>query len=130
MTPHGPQPPPPTNTPLISVLTPVHDPPLHMLEDTIASVRAQTFTNWELCLVDDGSTNPEIIAALERHAATDPRIHLTRRDTAGGISAATNAALETRHRPTTSPCSTTTTPSPPTPSNTSPTGSPPNPTST
>ena len=90
-----PPPPPPTNTPLISVLTPVHDPPLHMLEDTIASVRAQTFTNWELCLADDGSTKPEIIAALERYAATDPRIHLTRRDTAGGISAATNAALET-----------------------------------
>ena len=90
-----PAPPPPTNTPLISVLTPVHDPPVHMLEEAIASVRAQTFTNWELCLADDGSTDPEIIAALERHAASDPRIHLTRRDTAGGISAATNTALET-----------------------------------
>ena len=65
-----------------------------MLEEAIASVRAQTFTDWELCLVDDGSTNPDVIAALERHAASDPRIHLTRRDTAGGISAATNAALE------------------------------------
>ena len=64
-----------------------------MLEEAIASVRAQTFTHWELCLVDDGSTDPEIIAALQRHAASDPRIHLTRRDTAGGISAATNAAL-------------------------------------
>ena len=80
--------------PLISVLTPVHDPPLHMLEEAIASVRSQTFSDWELCLVDDGSTNPEVIAALERHAASDPRIHLERRETAGGISAATNAALE------------------------------------
>lgn len=80
--------------PLVSVLTPVHDPPVHMLEDAIASVRAQTFTGWELCLVDDGSTNPEVIATLERHAASDPRIHLRRRETAGGISAATNAALE------------------------------------
>ncbi len=80
--------------PLISVLTPVHDPPLAMLEEAIASVRRQTFTGWELCLVDDGSTNPEITAALERHAATDPRIRLTRRATAGGISVATNAALE------------------------------------
>ena len=44
--------------PLISVLTPVHDPPPHMLEEAIASVRAQTFTDWELCLVDDGSTEP------------------------------------------------------------------------
>ena len=65
-----------------------------MLDEAIASVRGQTFSNWELCLVDDGSTNPEIIAALQRHAATDPRIHLKRHQQAGGISAATNAALE------------------------------------
>jgi O-antigen biosynthesis protein len=80
--------------PLISVLTPVHDPPLHMLEEAIASVRSQTTGAWELCLVDDGSTNPEVVFALERHAASDHRIRLARRQTAGGISAATNAALE------------------------------------
>ena len=65
-----------------------------MLEEAIASVQAQTFTNWELCLVDDGSRNPEITAALEHHAASDPRIHLKRQDHAGGISTATNTALE------------------------------------
>jgi len=81
-------------TPLISVLTPVHDPPPHMLEEAIGSVRQQTFADWELCLVDDGSSNPDVIAALERHAASDPRIHLKRQMTAGGISSATNAALE------------------------------------
>jgi GT2 family glycosyltransferase len=80
--------------PLISVLIPVHDPPPHMLEEAIASVRAQTFTDWELCLVDDGSTDPQIIAALRRHAASDPRIHLKRREHAGGIATATNAALD------------------------------------
>ncbi len=64
-----------------------------MLEEAIASVRAQTYPHWELCLVDDGSTNPAITTALQHHAATDPRIHLTRHDHARGISAATNAAL-------------------------------------
>ncbi|MGO9752688.1 MAG: glycosyltransferase family 2 protein, partial [Solirubrobacteraceae bacterium] len=83
-----------TSEPLISVLTPVHDPPLEMLEQAIASVLQQTFTSWELCLVDDGSRKPEIIAALQRHAAGDPRIHLVRRDTAGGISTATNTAID------------------------------------
>ena len=80
--------------PLISVLTPVHNPPLHMLEEAIASVRSQSFAAWELCLVDDCSTDPEVIAALERHAESDPRIRLRRHDTAGAISAATNTALE------------------------------------
>jgi hypothetical protein len=79
--------------PLISVLTPVHDPPPAMLEEAIASVQAQTYPHWELCLVDDGSTNPNITAALKRHAAADPRIHLTRHDQPQGISGATNAAL-------------------------------------
>ncbi len=80
--------------PLISVLTPVHDPPLELLEQTIESVLRQDFTDWELCLVDDGSGDPEVIAALDRHAEADPRIRLTRHEVAGGISAATNAALE------------------------------------
>ena len=78
---------------LISVLTPVHDPPLAMLEEAIASVRGQTFAGWELCLVDDGCTDPRIVAALDRHADSDPRIRLTRRERAGGIADATNAAL-------------------------------------
>jgi GT2 family glycosyltransferase len=92
-------PPPPVgghagDEPLISVLVPVHDPELQMLEDAIESVRSQTYSRWELCLVDDGSRNPQIVHSLERHAATDPRIHLTRHDTAHGISGATNAALD------------------------------------
>jgi O-antigen biosynthesis protein len=89
----GAQPPRQPNTPLISVLTPVHDPPPRMLEEAITSVHGQRFTDWELCLVDDGSSDPEVLAILERHAASDPRIHLKRHDAAGGISAATNAAL-------------------------------------
>jgi GT2 family glycosyltransferase len=85
--------PPSEAAPVISVLMPVHDPPLPMLQDAIDSVRGQTYTHWELCITDDGSRDPQIVAALERHAASDPRIHLVRHDTARGISAATNAAL-------------------------------------
>jgi O-antigen biosynthesis protein len=86
--------PPAADPPLVSVLVPVHDPPPYMLDETVASVRAQTYDRWELCLVDDGSQNPEIIAALQRHAASDPRIRLARHDTARGISAATNTATD------------------------------------
>ncbi len=79
--------------PLVSVLTPVHDPPLEMLEEAIESVRSQTLPHWELCLVDDGSKDPEVIAMLERYAAEDRRIRLARREQAGGIASATNAAM-------------------------------------
>jgi GT2 family glycosyltransferase len=87
---YGPAPP---ARPLVSVLTPVHDPPPEMLAETIESVRKQTFGDWELCLVDDGSKDPEVIAILERYPASDPRIRVARREQAGGISSATNAAL-------------------------------------
>jgi O-antigen biosynthesis protein len=79
--------------PLVSVLTPVHDPPPEMLGEAIESVRNQTLDDWELCLVDDGSSDPGVIAMLERYAASDPRIRLARREVAGGISSATNTAL-------------------------------------
>lgn len=78
--------------PRFSVLTPVHDPPPAMLEQTIASVLDQSFADWELCLFDDGSTDPRVVESLRR-AAADPRVHLRRSEAAGGISAATNAAL-------------------------------------
>jgi len=82
------------DAPLFSVLTPVHNPPVAMLEDALWSVRRQSFADWELCLCDDGSTDPDVIATLQRHVEEDGRIRLVRRAHAGGISVATNAALE------------------------------------
>jgi glycosyltransferase involved in cell wall biosynthesis len=42
------------------------------LEEAIASVRAQTLEDWELLLVDDGSTDASSVIA-RRHAAADPK---------------------------------------------------------
>ncbi len=83
----------PADGPLISILCPVHDPAPFMLEEAIASVTEQTYANWELILCDDGSRSPSVIAMLDRQESADPRIKLTRRATAGGISVATNTAL-------------------------------------
>ncbi len=65
-----------------------------MLAEAVDSVRAQTFDDWELCLVDDGSRDPQVVAALRHHAASDSRIQLASHPAARGISAATNTALE------------------------------------
>ena len=82
-----------TRPPLFSVLTPVHDPSPEMLRACVDSVRSQTFEDWELCLVDDGSRNPVIIELLRQYAEDDVRIKLTRREHGGGIADATNAAI-------------------------------------
>ena len=78
---------------LISILTPVHNPAPQILRAMLDSVLGQSFQGWELCLVDDGSSDPEVIAMLERAAAGDERVRLERHEQAGGISAATNTAL-------------------------------------
>ncbi len=82
-----------TERPLVSILVPVHRPAPADLERAIASVRAQSYPNWELCLADDSSGSPEIAAALACAAAADARIRVTALPNSGGISAASNAAL-------------------------------------
>ena len=72
---------------------PVLDTPAAYLAAAIASVRAQDFARWELCIVDDASVAPHVTALLEREAAADPRIRVARSARRLGIAAATNAAL-------------------------------------
>jgi glycosyltransferase involved in cell wall biosynthesis len=63
-------------SPRFSIITPVYDPPLGAFQACIDGVRSQTLTDWEWCVVDDGSTQPEIRAVLESAAADDPRIRV------------------------------------------------------
>ncbi|CAN5497534.1 hypothetical protein BH10PLA2_BH10PLA2_06820 [soil metagenome] len=82
------------DAPLISILTPVYNTPAEYLRLTIESVRRQLYSNWELCLADDASTEPHVRPILEGYAAIDPRIRVTFRPSNGNISAASNTALE------------------------------------
>ena len=79
--------------PLISVVMPVYDPPVEVLEAAIRSVQAQLYPAWELCIADDASTDPAVPALLARLAAEDPRIRLVRRAENGHIARASNDAL-------------------------------------
>ena len=78
--------------PLLSIITPVYDPPADILEEAIASVRAQTYTNWEFCLVDGGSGDPAIRRLLERVAAEEPRVRVSFLAENRGIAGNSNAA--------------------------------------
>jgi O-antigen biosynthesis protein len=79
--------------PLISVLMPTYNPRPAWLREAIASVRAQTYDHWELCIADDASTDPQVAALLEAAAAEDSRIRWVRRPVNGHISEASNSAL-------------------------------------
>lgn len=58
--------------PRVSIVMPMYN-SATFLESTVASVSAQTFTNWELVLYDDGSTDRT--AEISRELAeSDPRI--------------------------------------------------------
>jgi teichuronic acid biosynthesis glycosyltransferase TuaG len=61
--------------------------------ESIASVREQSHTNWELIIVDDCSTDltPEI---LNEAANADPRIHALKHAKPRGAAAARNTALD------------------------------------
>ena len=76
--------------PAVSIITPAWN-AAGFIRDTIVSVRAQTFTNWELVVVDDGSTD-DTVAIVESYAALDPRIRLVRQAN-GGPSTARNHGM-------------------------------------
>ena len=79
-----------TTGPLVSIVLPVRNRP-ETIGAAIESVLAQLYQDWELLVVDDGSTDstPEIV---QRYAAADPRITLLR-GPAAGVCAARNAGL-------------------------------------
>ncbi len=79
--------------PTISILTPVFNTDRRWIEAAVASVQAQAYPHWELCLCDDHSSAPHIGPLLDAFEASDPRIKTHRRSENGHISAATNDAL-------------------------------------
>ncbi len=76
---------------LVSIITPAWK-VASVVRETIDSVRAQTYTHWEMLVVDDCS--PDATAAVvERAAQADGRIRLIRQPVNGGPAMARNAAL-------------------------------------
>ena len=80
--------------PSIAVIMPVHDPRPEHLKAAIASVQAQTYPAWTLCIADDGSRADAVREVLRRAQASDPRIRLVSHAEATGVALATNAALD------------------------------------
>ncbi len=84
-------------SPLVSLIMPVYNPDADDLQRAIASVQAQIYPNWELCICDDASPSPGTRLFLESAARSDPRIRLTFHDKNRHISHATNTAINLAH---------------------------------
>lgn len=79
------------NTPLISVIMPVYN-AYETLTTAVASVINQSLQDWELILVDDGSTDQSLKLALSL-ASEDERIRVIAQDNRG-VSEARNLGVE------------------------------------
>lgn len=78
-------------SPSLSIIVPVYNVEKY-LPKCIDGILAQTFTDFELLLVDDGSTDSSG-RICDAYAATDSRIRVTHKSN-GGVSSARNVALE------------------------------------
>lgn len=83
-----------TRRPKFSILLPVYNSNVAFLRRAIESVRQQLYPDWELCAVDDASTDPQVWQLLEQSAGRDARIKILRRAQNGHISATSNDALQ------------------------------------
>lgn len=78
-------------SPLVTIVTPIFNPPPEEFRLCVASVLEQTLSSWQWCITDDGSADEipaEILRMLE-----DPRISFARLPSNQGIAAATNESI-------------------------------------
>ncbi|MGN1148056.1 MAG: glycosyltransferase family 2 protein [Lachnospiraceae bacterium] len=82
----------------VSIIVPVYNAEKYIV-DTIESVKAQTYENWELLLIDDGSTDDsrQVIADY-LGGAPDERIKLFPRDNSGAARARNYGLLQASGR--------------------------------
>lgn len=78
----------------ISVAVPVFHTGEKFLREMIESVQAQTYANWELCIVNASPDDETVCRILDEYAAADNRIAYKNLEENLGIGANTNKAFE------------------------------------
>ena len=78
--------------PLVSIILPVYNAKDHLAR-CIESIRAQTWPNLELILINDGSSDNVSLPVCQMYARVDPRIMLVDKRN-GGVSDARNHGIE------------------------------------
>lgn len=81
-------------SPLVSVLCPTWRPDEGDFRAAVESVLNQTYQNWELILVDDGSQCKKTTALIEEYSKKDKRVRAFALKKNQGIAGATNEAIK------------------------------------
>lgn len=79
--------------PKISIIMPIYNAPIKWLNAAINSIREQSYSNWELCVVDDGSKDLRGDAFIKRIQQDDRRISYRHIPENKGVSEASNIAI-------------------------------------
>ena len=80
--------------PKISIVIPLYKTPLNYLDELIQSIKAQTYSNWELCLSDGSGDDSPLTSVLKKYEENDKRIKVVYNTQALQISENTNAAIK------------------------------------
>lgn len=80
--------------PKFSVIMPVYNVKVKWLIRAIDSVVNQVYSDWELCIADDNSSDPKIHSILSNYSKKDSKIKIIFRKKNGNISAASNSAIQ------------------------------------
>lgn len=78
--------------PLVSVIMPAYNVEKY-IEEAINSVLAQSYTNWELLVIDDGSTD-KTLQIVQKIAEKDNRVFLIRNEKNMGVARTRNRGFE------------------------------------
>jgi len=80
--------------PLLSIVIPTYNVEKEYLLECVDSVLKQRYQKFEVCIVDDASTNQETLSTLEYISKLDDRIHIEYRKTNGHISTSSNDGIK------------------------------------
>lgn len=78
--------------PLVSIITPSYN-TSRFIAETIESILAQTYTNWELLITDDASTDNSV-EIIEAYVRKDSRIQLFRLEKNSGAGVCRNRSIQ------------------------------------
>jgi glycosyltransferase involved in cell wall biosynthesis len=79
--------------PFFSFIMPTYNTPIDLLRECIDTMLAQSYDNFEICLADDNSPNPDVVAVLAEYADKYAQVKYIARKNNGHISESSNSAL-------------------------------------